>query len=159
MAKAPGIGFAGEQPSAVVSHQGLMVESVANPPDDYSEWRDWLVRADHQASRDLDRAVMALSSGALALSLVFVKDIVPRPSRTGLLLGAWAVLVVSLLSVLMSFVTSRWSLRGEVARIDSGEEPTAADRWTSTTRHLNYAGVGCLILGVGLLLAFAGSNV
>jgi len=114
-----------------------------------------------------DKAILALSSGALALSLTFLRTIAPSPSSGSLwLLGfSWGAFLVSVLSTLLSFHTSvRAFLRAdeildEMAQnpgIDAHELP---NRWRSHTLLLNYTAVACFAVGTVLLTAFAIVNL
>jgi hypothetical protein len=80
---------------------------------DDSKYRDWLVQADHDASRDYDKTVLTLATGALALSVTFAHDIAPHPvsGSTLLLAAAWVLLTISLAAMLFSLITSQAALR------------------------------------------------
>jgi hypothetical protein len=78
-------------------------------PADLS-YRDWLVKAHHVASQDFDKALMALSGGALGISLAFIHDVALHPHRKGWLEVSWGSLAASLLLILVSFLTSQSAL-------------------------------------------------
>lgn len=123
-------------------------------------WRTYLAEADHQASQDLDKAIMTLSSGAFGLSLVFVHDIAPTPVDTGWMVGAWVAFVLSLLAVMVSFLASQAAIRHDIAQIDAGATPrTKASGWSKATRFLTIGGVALLVTGVALLLVFGSKNI
>lgn len=121
--------------------------------------RVWLERADHQASQDFDRSVMTLASGGLAISIVFVNDVAPNPTHTAWLVSAWALLALSLLTVLMSFLASQVALRAEMRRIDDELDRTRPTSATRVTRLLTGVAPILLILGVASLLVFSSANL
>ncbi len=127
--------------------------------DDWDE-RAWLVQADHAASQDADRAILTLSSGALAISLVFVHNVAPKhPSGTAWLVAAWILFAVSVLVTLVSYKASRATLGAEIKRIDTGIDRSKPTGWHWVTTSLNWLSVACLFAGVGTLLVFAESNI
>jgi hypothetical protein len=113
------------------------------------------------AYQDFDKSVLALSGGALGLSLTFIQHIAPRPQFTWILALAWAAFIVSLLSLLLSQYYSTGCLETDLenaGRRYAGLEPMTnkADKWT---RRLNrYSIAGC-VLGFMLLTAFAFCNL
>ena len=121
--------------------------------------RDWLERADHVASRDFDRAIITLSSGGLAISLVFVHDVAPHPRCTQWLVAGWSLFTVSLVLILLSFLVSMSALRREMNRIDKNEDRSKPLIRTRLTAWFNWASAVALIAGVGALLVFASRNV
>jgi len=123
--------------------------------------REWLVQADHQASRDFDRAVMTLAAGALGVSIAFVHDVAPHPIHKGWLGFAWGLFSLSLVVTLTSFLTSQHSLRREMKML-SGELELAEKPggWIgSLTILLNWASAVALVTGVGGLVVFALYNL
>ena len=90
--------------------------------EDLKNYRDFLVKADHQASLNYDKAVMTLAGGALGISITFLKDIVPYPlPETKILLYiSWISLSVSLASILVSYLFSMASLRKAMRQVDDG---------------------------------------
>ncbi|MHA3774782.1 hypothetical protein ACXR0O_24940 [Verrucomicrobiota bacterium sgz303538] len=59
----------------------------------------------HESQTDFDKAVLALSGGALGLSFAFTEDVVGPENivRAGFLLSAWISWGVSSASILMSY--------------------------------------------------------
>lgn len=80
--------------------------------------RQWLLQADQAATRDFDRTVVALASGALGLSIAFIHDIAPHPVHEGWLAIAWSLLSASLIANLASLLTSHHALRWEMRHYD-----------------------------------------
>ena len=127
--------------------------------DERREHRRHLVEAYHAASRDYDRAIMTLSAAALGVSIVFVRDVAPRPTGTGFLAWSWMLFTASLLTILASFLTSQEALRYELETLDDQEEGRRGGKWGVATTGLNIAsGVG-LVAGVICLVWFAVLNV
>lgn len=114
----------------------------------------------HAASRDYDQAILTLSAGTLALSVTFAHDITPEPveGTTRFLISAWACLVVSLVAIVLSFVTSQRILRDRLAHIDDEKASTARTKTEIATEVLNLAGGGFLIAGLVLLGIYAITN-
>jgi hypothetical protein len=123
-----------------------------------SDRRQWLIQADHTASRDFDRTVVALSAGALGLSIVFVQNIAPQPVHKEWLAIAWGLFAASLIANLASFLTSQHALRWEMRHFD--EEVETAGGWLGkTTIGLNWCSAVAFILGVIALVTFAYLNL
>lgn len=128
--------------------------------DDYLEkYRDSLLEAEHTASRDYDKAILTLSTGALG----FITQIVPHPSSfTLFFLGSgWLSLVLSLLSTLVSLLTSQFALRKAVEQVDekSIQEGTPGGVLTPVTSFLNVSASVFLIIGISFLVVFAFLNI
>lgn len=87
-------------------------------------YRDHLVLARQSAQASYDKALFALSGGALGLSLTFVDRLVGEdgPVWPGLLLGAWTCWTISLLLVVASHLFSRKALTAEILAIDEDRE-------------------------------------
>jgi heme/copper-type cytochrome/quinol oxidase subunit 2 len=115
------------------------------------DYRRHLYEALHAASRDYDQAIITLAGGTLALSVTFAHDITPQPGdgTRNILLTAWAALLLSLVAIVVSFLTSQRVLRMRIAAIDHpGDDALIAARLTVI---LNWIAGGALIVGLGLL--------
>jgi len=55
----------------------------------YLDHRHLLIQGRFLVSASLDKALLTLSGGALAVSMTFVKDIAKNPTWTWVLVGAW----------------------------------------------------------------------
>jgi len=92
-----------------------MAESEADAETDsrrhqtYLQHRETLDRGEFEQSRLYDKHVLTLASGALALSLVYVREVAPKPILWSfpILLGTCACFAFSIISTLISFVTSQ----------------------------------------------------
>lgn len=124
-----------------------------------SDYRNWLVKAHHEASKDFDKAIITLSGGALGLSLAFVKQIAPQPIRSSSwMMASWLLFSASLLAILFSFLTSQATLKNGIKSLDNG----GAEGWTGlasrATVWLNYIAALTLVAGVIALITFAWFN-
>jgi hypothetical protein len=133
-----------------------------NDPDAEAQaaYRQWLVTAEHDASRDFDRAVMTLAGGALGLSVTFIHEIVARPVPCSVVwLGlAWGCLALSLLAILVSILTSQHALRLAIKQVDDQtvHRVHRPGGWLSgVTEGLNVTAALALVLGLMFLVVFA----
>ncbi len=78
-----------------------------------TEYRQQLITLEQKSVESFDKTVIALSGGALGLSLTFVKEIVDLANalQTQWLLTAWICWTTSLLCVLLSFWLSAKAMR------------------------------------------------
>jgi len=143
--------------------QAAITAGSPKPSSDLIAYREWLVKADYEASEAYDKAVMTLSGGALAVSITFIHDIAPSPRSETLcfLAAAWSCFGLSISSILISKLTSQWALREAIRQVDEGtinKQPPGA-RFSVLTKFLNvFAGLAFL-LGVGALACFAITNM
>jgi hypothetical protein len=123
--------------------------------------REWLLQADHEASRDFDKAVTTLAAGALAVSIAFVHDVAPNPVETGWLALAWILFSASLILILVSFLTSQHALRREMQVLSGARKPDAKPGGPlgALTILLNWASGITLVVGVVALVVFAQYNI
>lgn len=126
-----------------------------------ADTRQWLVQADHAASRDFDRAIMTLSAAALGFSVAFLGDDATRPQHTGWLAAAWINFALSLVLITVSFLTSQRALRWEIQQLDAGPSADNAPggRWGAATSVLNLSSATALFVGVVALVVFALYNI
>jgi ABC-type Fe3+-siderophore transport system permease subunit len=70
--------------------------------------REWTQKTKHQASLDFDKAVMTLAGGgAIGVTVAFLDKVAKSPIKQPGLLGiAWVALTLSLLTILVSYLTS-----------------------------------------------------
>ena len=75
-------------------------------------YRDLLQELSVKSQEQYDKTVIMLSTGALGLSFAFIKDVVDIKvaSNINLLTGAWICFTLSVLSVLLSFLASKYAL-------------------------------------------------
>lgn len=127
------------------------------------KYRDTLVSADQKAQEEFDKAVLALSGGALGVSLVFLKDIIgSNPIKLPeLLMAAWVCWAFSTLSVLTSYYLAHKTIRRMIEQIDDGKAyaPGFGDWYAKATLRLNAAGAILFFVGVLLITSFACFNL
>lgn len=104
---------------------------------------------------------MTLAAGALGLSIAFVKDIAAPDTKAVPALGvAWCLFSVSLMVILVSFLTSQAALLYQIDVIDGRRREVAPGgpfgRWTLC---LNTAAAVTLVVGVLALVLFAIKNI
>ena len=119
-----------------------------------------------QAAQMHDKAILTLSSGAFALSMVFLKDIAPAPTDGSLtmLFFAWLSLFLSIAAVLFSFHFSSSAfhqLDGQVDYIHRHrkEAPKGEDKGNFFVNNANVASMFFLLVGILLLAIFSFQNL
>lgn len=132
----------------------------------YLEERRYLIQAEAEQSRSLDKALLTLAAGALGISVSFIKDVVPefRPCTAWILYAGWTALVASLLCTLWSFLTSMKAMSRQREILDAmhigTSEPdllvNSAARWTS---RLNYCAFVIFVAGAAALTLFVALNI
>ena len=126
-------------------------------------YRDWLVQADKKTLEAYDKAVMTLSGGALAISLTFIKDVVPSPKAgtVNLLIWAWILLTGSIGAILVSIIMSHWALRKAITQVDKATIYTgrAGGMFSWVTEILNVVAGTAFVVGVVFLARFAVANM
>lgn len=86
-----------------------MDEKISKAEAIYSEYRKVLLDRQQSNSERYDGALLSLSTGALGISLAFIKDIVPLDelSLKWLLILSWVLFASTVVLVLASYVTSQ----------------------------------------------------
>jgi hypothetical protein len=149
---------------------GEMLESTYGA---YLEERNRLIDAEKMYGRDFDRYIIALSGGAIALSLAFLKDLVgERPPQCGAHLWlAWILLVASIVTVVIGLWINPIAQRQFVRILDTEAALGGQDYWRrvrNTQRRswlpvliklLNVIGVVSFGVGILFLLSFSFVNV
>lgn len=124
------------------------------------EYRRQLDDALGQSSTDYDRTILTLSSGALAVSIAFLRDIAPDPSCVALVVVAWILLGLSLASTLLSHATSQKALLYSRKKLDEGKpDLSRGGGWGTATSILNGASGVTFLIGALLLIVFAIINL
>jgi hypothetical protein len=127
------------------------------------EYRQHLVLADQKAIEDYDKAVMALSGGALGVSFAFLKDVAgARPwSSAATLFAAWLCWGVSIVAVLASYYFSHVALRRAIGQVDAGtiRNSTPGGYFTWFTYVSNALGGLLFLAGVVLIAVFVSANM
>jgi hypothetical protein len=128
--------------------------------EDHSRYREHLVAARQMAQGEWDKVTWALAGGALATSLVFLKDIVGNktPRRPGWLVAGWAMLVASLVCVLVSHALSVRALSKAIDAVDAGRPQPHLNRWRVATECSNGLASILCIGGVLCIVVFTYLN-
>jgi len=130
-----------------------------------------------KTSERYDQWVLALSGGALAISLTFLEKIAPHPASATLpLLGlSWVAYILAVLSGFFAISVSRQAIYRELEigdetyeefrKTTTAEKPEGEfvggrnNRHTSTLTFLNWTSLTCLIIGTVLMCCFAFANI
>lgn len=136
---------------------------------EYLDERKGLVESEQKYAESFDKIALTIISGALVLSVGFVKDLAPHPVpwSLGLLIGGWFVLVGGLLGSMLGLYWSQQAFKNQICirddqfRYDSGLS-TELELWwnpfTDRVEKTNLFVIGSIVLGVTLVLSFAGVN-
>ncbi|MEW9625822.1 hypothetical protein [Rhodanobacter geophilus] len=116
-----------------------------------------------------DKAVLLYSTGALGLSLTFIKDIVPAGKAVCLwtLYASWGGFLAAMVVVLVSYLVGQKAIRRQrdlayEIYCCQGEEDKAKpehNRWSAWTDYLNVSSGVCFVLGAALMTWFVADNV
>ena len=155
-----------------------MSEEYANRLyDEYTAQRVKLDSASLEAGGRYDRAVLAISSGALALSVTFIDKIAsaPQPWTLFLLVSGWLLLLVAIIFQLLALSASHEATREQINILDkqyayylSTDDPEEAvrngweeppNKFNSRVNKFNIVAQVALISGVVFVLVFSAFNV
>lgn len=148
----------------------------------YSKEREGLRAAALEVSGRYDKWMLFLAGGALALSVTFIEKIAPHPPPWSfiLLLGAWLLLILSLVLELHALGTSHTAIQAQVSFLDAeyrqfldsiakapagiSRDPSAPaaaqeNEFASRTRMLNRWALRSLIAGIVFLCVFSAINL
>lgn len=128
----------------------------------YAEERKILIEAEKETAQQFDKYVLTLAAGALALSITFINQIAPKPIPSSLwvLLLAWSLFSLSILSTLLSLLTSQRACRRQIEILEQrlkGQE--GENRYAWWTIFLNRASIGLFVSGTFALIIFTGINM
>jgi hypothetical protein len=146
-----------------------MCETPPSQPTSFleqvAEHRKLLQTMRSEMQSEYDKGVMALSGGALGISLTFLKEFVPRQNihGTNFLISAWVCWGLSVTIVVFSYFTSAVAFGKAINQTDENllyfdaiEHGGLANK---ITRFLNPFAGGLFAVGLVLLLFFAGKNL
>ena len=111
-------------------HQDSYDESERNY-EQYLKERDELLRRQLSNSQILDKAILALSSAGLGLSLTFIGKGVSlaEAAQVYLLYFSWGLFVAAIISTLISFLTSQGAIKKQ---LEINEEHYLTDKEDSS---------------------------
>lgn len=109
-----------ESPSCFMTEDSTKEAMTKDYTEIYLEERKSLIDAQQQSYQQFDKAILALSSGGLGLSFIFLKDIVHAEeiSQDWLLIISWTLFAFSILSTLVSFLTSQYAYKKQLELLD-----------------------------------------
>lgn len=133
----------------------------------YKRLNDTLSERELSNSENYDKSILMYATGALALSLSFIKDIVPLKEAigTGYLEASWLFWIGSIVSVLTSFVLGQVALdlqRKLALRYYYEDDETAykeENKWIKYVKRANLTSGVLFVLGAIATMAFAWSNI
>lgn len=133
----------------------------------YAETRKDLLTRQLSNSEKFDGAVLTLSTGALGISLVFIKDVVPleKAQCAELLIVSWCFFGLAIISVVISFLVSQEGIKKQLNHAEeyylNGKEEylTKANIPAKVTDFLNYASGVLFVLGIILTIIFVSINI
>lgn len=137
---------------------------------EYLDERKLLIELERRFAQSFDKEMIALNGGALALSIVFLRQIAIGPQTVYplLLYVAWFGFGISIVLELVSLITSQYSMRKQRDIIDADyrvsmgreEGPMRdANLWSSLTTWLNGFSLLFFIVGASFFAAFSINNV
>lgn len=130
----------------------------------YLDERKLLIDAEREAARSFDKAMIALSGGALGLSITFLSHIAPYPQMKILVYLAWFCFSGALIVTLSSFLASQAAMRKQRQILDAYcdeqlSEEEKRNAWAASTQWLNVASIIFFIAGVAFLASFSMINL
>jgi TRAP-type C4-dicarboxylate transport system permease small subunit len=132
----------------------------------YIEERRSLIEASRVSAEQFDKYILTLSTGALALSITFLKNIAPVPQTDTIvfLVLSWLCLIICALLTLVSFLTSQKACSIQIEILEKNylpdEKPVdSKNQMSSFTIWLNRLSIFFFIIGVSLLAIFSIKNI
>lgn len=149
--------------------RGIAPEDPASPPaateapvDPLQAYRADAASHEPKTQESFDKTIVQLSGGALALSIVFLKDIVAGSRvEVGWALAAWISWLLSLASVLASLYLSPLAFRRVIEQVDAGTiRSSYPGGWPSRFIAIaNFLGFALFLAGVALFVTFVMKNL
>ena len=98
------------------------------------------------AYREVDKILVAVASGVIAVSVAFIGNI-EQPTDTWTIRASWALMIITVLSVLTSLLCEQADRRERLDMIYDGkdEKDTA---FTTASKILNKVSIGAFALGL-----------
>lgn len=132
------------------------------PYEDLIKHREFLVQLRQEQARSLDKHLIALNSGAIAISLFLVRESQAILSKSSVcpLVTSWALMVSSILATLLSFWFAGKACDMDIQEVDASItderefDPSRSKVWYKLTSISHGASILVFILGVISLLWF-----
>ncbi|GFE58732.1 hypothetical protein [Geobacter sp. AOG1] len=145
----------------------------------YSAEREKLDAASIEAAGRYDKAVLAISTGALALSVTFIEKIASNPQfwTLFLLVLGWVLLLAAIIFQLCALSSSHNSTRDQISILDQQyakyflaedpaklveagmKEPATTNQYVDLTNKYNSWSQITLYVGITCILAFSSINI
>lgn len=134
----------------------------------YLQERQSNIDAEHSEAATFDKWLITLSSGAFALSIAFFKDIAQGTPRVGtekLIMGAWALLLLSIFCTMTSLLASQAAFRRYREILDhrysndTDEKPNESNPWDTVVLVLNVFAMIGFLMGATLMALFCFNNI
>ena len=119
-----------------------------------------LYEAYFESSKQFDKQILFISTGALAVSFSFIRDIVDL-DESGcnlILLLSWILFTIVILLSLISHYFSKQALNNKIEEIDSNKTQSSVSL-NKTVKCINILMIIKLFLGLILLITFIGINI
>ena len=131
-------------------------EEVMGRKKEIVKWKKDRLKDRDYASKQFDKLMVYLSSGALILSIGFTEKIIdPKVIEVKpLLILAWAFFASSLVTMLLSHKTSIYSMDAEL-----DGETSSSDKWDCVTELFNWASTFSLLSGIIIFIVFVSINL
>jgi len=144
---------------------------------EYTSQRNAMHDASLEAAGRYDRAVLSITTGALAVSIAFLDKIVKEPDERTipLLILAWLILVTALICELLALSSSQKSCQLQIEILDeeykgylySGDpeaavtnrQPPSENTYVLRTHRYSSVALWSLIVGIILMMAFSATNI
>jgi hypothetical protein len=141
---------------------------VRTAADIYKDFEAELFKREVSNAEAYDKSVMMYATGALALSLTFIKDLLPPGKAVYMcaLYGAWVAFLASLIAVLLSYMAGQLAIRKQRVLayeyyVDGNEDSLKPEKnpWVARTDRLNIGSGAFFIVGAALMTWFVAWNV
>ena len=130
---------------------------------DAAEYREYLVSSKRETQYTLDKFIISLSGGAISLSVLFIANVLKGKviDHKYILLFSWIMLVSTIASVLISFLSSVNGFTKAINDLDEDklENESPSGIWNTVTKLFNLFGILLLTAGTSSLLLFVYLNL
>jgi len=133
----------------------------------YLEERKSLVEGESSQATSFDKYILTITSGIFGLSITFIKNMVTNINQNTkhFLIISWILLVLSILSTLISFLTSQSAFRKQIKIIEDkyvikkDEANCEKNIFAIVTKILNILSIIFFITGIIFLFIFVSINL
>ena len=130
---------------------------------DLEDYRNFLVQAKQKSIDSYDKSLLTLSGGALAISLIFIENVIGASKMDVplVLIFAWICWVNTITWTLLSFYLSHIAMKKTIKQVDDGViyNETPGGCYTCIISILNAVDGLFFIVGVILVMVFAIVNL